>query len=78
MTGSGALAGCLLASVSAIAGSEQQDFQASSKTFGQSGSLVSGGSVGEHCSWVEVTDGVSTRGVGYFGLGQGDGRGQVI
>ena len=35
--------------------------------------------VGEHCCWVEDTDGVSsTRGVGYCGLGQGDARVHVM
>ena len=77
MTGCGALAGFHLASVSATAGSEQTDFQASYKFLGHSGSLVSGEPVGEH--WVEDTDGVSmTRGVGYCGLGQGDDRVQVV
>ena len=75
----GALAGFILASVSAIAGSEQQDFQASYKILGHSGSLVSGEPVvGEHCFWGEYTDGVSTRGVGNCGLGQGDDRVQVV
>ena len=72
----GALAGFILASVSAIAGSEQEDFQASYKILGHSGSLVPVG--GEHCFWVEYTDGVPTRGVGNCGLGQGDDRVQVV
>ena len=58
-----------LASVSANAGSKQQDFQASFKPLGQSGSLVSGEPVGEFCFWVEDTVGVTTRGVGHWGLG---------
>ena len=41
------------------------------------GSLVCGESVGEHCCWMEDTDGLSTRGVGYCGFGQGDDRVQV-
>ena len=65
----GALAGFHLASVSANVGSKQQDFQASFKPLGQSGSLVSGEPVGEFCFWVEDTVGVTTRGVGHWGLG---------
>ena len=70
MTGCGALSGHLLASVSAVSGSKQADFQAYFYYLGHSGSLVSEESVDEH--WVEDTGGVSLKmGVGYWGGARG-------
>ena len=60
----------LLASVSAVSGSKQADFQAYFYYLGHSGSLVSEESVDEH--WVEDTGGVSLKmGVGYWGGARG-------
>ena len=72
--GCGALAGHLLASVSATVGSMHTDFQASLKYLGQKGqkgSLVCEESVGDE-HWVEDASGVaSTVGVGYWGGARG-------
>ena len=68
--GWGALAGHLLASVSANTGSKQTDFQASFKYLGHSGSLVGEEPVGDHL--VEDAGGVSlAMGTGYWGGARG-------